>query len=366
MSHSASIITKSLSGSAATLILFTAAAQAQNYGPLPAPQAPSKFMNLPSYGFSGIGVIGSNVDLLSNPAAGRFFPARMPTYSFGVPCYRPPVCPHPYYAPQQPVYAGGYSGTGAYVSSGSGLTVNGAYSSGNWKVGFHVGSNPYQYVANTCGPTYVPPVCSYPLWGWTTRYGYYWGDYYPYSYYNYATGPSTYGNDPRLYTNFANQNLNPAPNQQQAQPSEPPTALEVGKAMIAADQPKHAIEAFRRDIKEHGSEGTTMRYLAIALAEDKQIEEAAAVMRSAYRIDPALATSPIDLVGLGYSERTFRELIARCVVAANRLNTGSSWLLVTSLMQAEGRTEPARRMLEKASKQGLEPAILDPLQSALK
>lgn len=319
-------------------------------------RSPPFYIPNPGYHFSGIGGTGLPQSAVPNGLGGGYLAPR-PLSQGG----------NGFIAPPCPVYPTPYTGYGygttAYVSSGSGLTVNGVYSGDKWKVGFHLGTGPAGYVASNCGPSYLPPVCSYPLWGWTTAYGAYWGDYYPSS--TYPVGPNTYGNDPRLWKNPQP----PATTQPAAQPpatSSPPTPLELGKIALSQNEPKYAIEAFRRELKETGNEPTTMRFLAIALAEDKQFDDAASVMRAAYRLGPALASSPIELFGLGYSEREFRELTARCVHAANTKKTASSWLLVAALMQAENRIEPARRALEKASREGLEKDLSDALGAALR
>lgn len=317
-------------------------------------RSPPYYIPNAGYGFSGIGAVPAQVDLLTYPASQRAFPAALPTFSNGG-CYVAPPCPTPYYAPTS--YSNGY-GTSAYVSTGSGLTVNGRYSGDKWKVGFHLGSSPVEFVNGNCGPIYQPPICNYPLWGWRTSYGSYWGDYYPYS--TYPVGPNTYGNDPRLWQNFK-----PPATTQPAEPPAPPTAFELGKAALDAKQPRYAIEAFRRALKEDGQDPIIMRYLAIALAENKQFDDAAAVMSSAYKLSPGLATDPIDLAGLGYTERSFREFTARCVRAANSNNTGSSWILVTALMQAEGRNDTAKRTLQKAKALGVESDVIDSLEASL-
>lgn len=323
--------------------------------PAPVPSYPlvrqRQFIPNPGYHFSGIGGTGSTANLFP-PTCG------LQPISPGWPCgprfVAPsfPVCPTPLPAPTFPC------GNTGWVSGGSGLTVGGVFTNDRWKIGFRIGS-PVACVTNICGPTFVPPVCISPLWGWTNTWGAYWGSYYPY-----AMGPNTYGNDPRLWK--SSEPVQTQPVAQPAAPAEPPTPLEVGKAALAEKQPRVAIAAFRRDIAERGSSPDTLRFLAIALVENKQLEDASAVMAAAYRLDTLLASIPIDLSGLGYSQREFRDLTTRCVHQANRLGTASSWLLVASLMQAEGRNEPAQRAIEKAAKYGLDSGLVDVFSESLK
>lgn len=189
-------------------------------------RSPPFYIPNPGYHFSGIGGTGLPQSAVPNGLGGGYLAPR-PLSQGG----------NGFIAPPCPVYPTPYTGYGygttAYVSSGSGLTVNGVYSGDKWKVGFHLGTGPAGYVASNCGPSYLPPVCSYPLWGWTTAYGAYWGDYYPSS--TYPVGPNTYGNDPRLWKNPQP----PATTQPAAQPpatSSPPHSARTGQNRAVAER----------------------------------------------------------------------------------------------------------------------------------
>jgi hypothetical protein len=129
-------------------------------------------------------------------------------------------------------------------------------------------------------------------------------------------------------------------------PPPPPTLLELASAAMAQRQPKVAVEALRREVREQGETAETLRLL-----------DAAAVMRSAYRLDPKLATAPLDAAAAGVDGRRLRELVKGAVLAANRGESASEWLLVAALMQAEGRNELSSTMASRAAKAGLEPEI---------
>jgi len=314
----------------------------------------------------------SSIDLLTDPASQRTFATPLSTVTI----FPPGNCGYPYGrrhsdfanpgfsdAPgdgfaASPGYNGNFSGayTRDYVG-GAGLTVNGRYRGDKWNIGFHLGTgSPVDIVRRSCQP--CAPVCNYPLFGWTYPSGSYWGDNISYRSSGYAYGASTYGRDPQLY----NYSL-PAPTSapvvpaQATAPLTPPTPLELGKIALAYQQPKVAIEAFKREIKEKGNTPSTLRLLAVALMEDKRFDDAASVMWSAYRIDPKLGGDPIDVSELGYYSAEWRSLVTKAVITANRLNKASSWLLVAALMQAEGRTDLAKKMAEKAKKVGLAPEI---------
>jgi len=130
--------------------------------------------------------------------------------------------------------------------------------------------------------------------------------------------------------------------------------LELGKASLAYRQPRLAVEAFKRDIKERGNTGSTLRLLSVALLTDKNVDDAVAVMRSAYRLDPKLGSEPLNLDEIGYDSTEWRALVKLAVMEANRTKSASSWLLVASLMQAEGRDALAIKMIDRGVAQGLE------------
>ncbi len=140
-------------------------------------------------------------------------------------------------------------------------------------------------------------------------------------------------------------------------PPPPPTLLELASAAMAQRQPKVAVEALRREVREQGETAETLRLLGVALAMDRRWLDAAAVMRSAYRLDPKLATAPLDAAAAGVDGRRLRELVKGAVLAANRGESASEWLLVAALMQAEGRNELSSTMASRAAKAGLEPEI---------
>lgn len=140
-------------------------------------------------------------------------------------------------------------------------------------------------------------------------------------------------------------------------PPPPPTLLELASAAMAQRQPKVAVEALRREIREQGEQAETLRLLGVALAMDRRWLDAAAVMRSAYRLDAKMATTPLDAAAAGVDDRRLRELVKGAVLAANRGKSASEWLLVAALMQAEGREEWSSAMASRAAKAGLEPEI---------
>lgn len=90
------------------------------------------------------------------------------------------------------------------------------------------------------------------------------------------------------------------------------------------------------------------RLLALALCGAERWESAAELFEQAEREDATRATSGLNGPAVMGSRSDFRRLVTRAVDHAHRANTGSAWRLVARLMQAEGRTELAQKMLDRA------------------
>lgn len=309
----------------------------------------------PGAGFSGIGGIKANIDLISSPIRNRlpaapqptvtYFPARadLPAGSWGRGCAPPPRAFEP----------DGWPAPG-YAVATDGLAVDGTYSGEKWKIGFHLGGGgitdclPARRCGTVCTPTSV-------WWGW--------GSPYWYSRSLPAIGYTDVYVDPRLTAPPMVQAPAPAP---ASGPEPEPTAFQRGAmALYLGDEPR-AVSEFRSHVKENPSDTQALRALALALIADNQLEDGAAVMRSAYRIDPALATQPIRFGEMGLGETRLRGLLVKSVGFAHRVNSASAWLTVAAIMQAENREALALDMLARADKAGLDRDISDRLRAELK
>ncbi|GJQ29899.1 MAG: hypothetical protein HBSAPP03_17830 [Phycisphaerae bacterium] len=170
--------------------------------------------------------------------------------------------------------------------------------------------------------------------------------------------------DPRL---FSPQPTPPGGTQPTISPttSEPPSAFDAGLMALREGEHALAVAALRRHLRAHPDDAPAMRALAIALIETKAFDDAAGVMRSAYRADPHQAAEPLFPAAIGYTNAPYRSVLTRAVSYANRVNTASGWLLVAVLMQGEGRGANAKVMLDKAAKLGLESPIADSLAAEM-
>lgn len=157
----------------------------------------------------------------------------------------------------------------------------------------------------------------------------------------------------------------PSAESQKPPPAPEPTAFEKGLLAFRAGRSADAARIWKDVVQKDHEDITTMRLLAIALFEAREVDNAAAMMRQAYRADPTLATRELDVDLLNLSPSRRGVLVNRASEYANRIGSASGWLSVTVLMQADGRYELARKMLKRSADEGLEPDIKNALDAAL-
>jgi tetratricopeptide (TPR) repeat protein len=152
---------------------------------------------------------------------------------------------------------------------------------------------------------------------------------------------------------------------QAAQPPREPTLLERADAMLMYGEAKAAAQAYRKYLEDVPDDAAAMRSLAIALLAQRRFDESIAVLAMAYEKEPRLARTPIDPAFFGEPSALRRQVNA-AVTYANRVNSGSSWLLVAALMQAEGRDDVALRMATRARETGLRENVASEFADVLK
>ena len=218
-------------------------------------------------------------------------------------------------------------------------------------------------------PVACPPGWNWWPWGWNGwvawngwNYVVYWNGFPVPPYVPGPFGGLTYLYDPNLLPGATRRAI---AEQATAAPGPAPTAYDYGVAEFRNRQSdlavKYLAEAVRKDKEDTGA----MRALALALLDTRQPDDAAAMLRRAYSLDPLLADHALDIDVLGLDAARRSSLINRSVDYANRVGSASSWLMVTVLMQADGRYELARRMLKRAADAGLEPEIVQSMDAAL-
>lgn len=129
--------------------------------------------------------------------------------------------------------------------------------------------------------------------------------------------------------------------------------------------PEAAVVLLRSYTAANPDDAEAVRALALALIDARRTKDGVELMGLVYAQSPALASSalPADAVGPVPELRT---LVVRVVEHAHKLNTPAAWLTVAALMQAEGRLEPALKMLDRADAVNLSPDVSSAMRAALK
>lgn len=254
---------------------------------------------------------------------------------------------------------GGWCNPGGVVVGGSGLTVDGAYTSNNFDLAFHLGSG---YPATTgcvrypCGNVCYYPGIYYGGWGWYNDY--YYGGYYDNSDQHYAVVDGALVQP--IYMTPPASTAQPA-----AEPPPPPTDAEIGAALLRSGDASGAVDKYRAYLRDHAADADAMRCLAIALLANGDPDQGVAMMSMAYRTSVALVDQPVADEMLFKSDADLRKAVVKAVNFANKIKSASSWLTVAVLMQAEGRKEHAGRMVDRASDLGLDAALVKKFKTAL-
>lgn len=198
------------------------------------------------------------------------------------------------------------------------------------------------------------------LWNGSTRIVY-WNGYQVPAFIPRPFGGVVYLYDPNLIPGATR----PSAEAQKPPPAPEPTPFERGLLAFRNGRSAEAVKIWREVVKNDHEDFATMRLLALALLENREADNAAAMMRQAYRADPTLASRELDTDLLNLTSARRALLVSRAVEYANRVGSASGWLGVTVLMQSDGRYELARKQLKKAADEGLEPDVRAALDAAL-
>ncbi len=265
-----------------------------------------------------------------------------------------PVAP---VAPTNPIAPGGPSGPGGGMVPGGGPGPG--------------GGNPPGHNGQNC-PVFCPPGWNWYPWGgngcvlWNgMNYVCYWNGYPVPPYVPGPFGGMTYLYDPNLLPGATQQTMAAQSAAASAQQAPQYSAVDYGVSAFRDGQAEAAVKIFRAILSKDKEDTFAMRVLALALLECREPDNAAAMMRQAYKTDPMLASREVEVDVLGLSSARRSTLINRATEYANRVGSASGWLTVAVLMQADGRYELARRILKKSADEGLEPDIRKAFDAAL-
>lgn len=230
-----------------------------------------------------------------------------------------------------------------------GVTIDGRYSDDRFRIGFHVGS-----AVRTGG-----------------RHGHGYPYGYPYRYFSGYGANSWYGDFAwPLIGGYAYPEPPSVPVMAPAAPPPPPppppTDIEKADEALRESRPKDAVKFYQDHLAGKPGDAEAARSLALALLLDKRPKEAVAVMIDVYEKHPGLAAQVIESENLPLGDASLRTLVLAVVPYANRTKTASGYLTTTVLLQAQGKTDAAVRLLKKAKDVGLDEKVATELEQALK
>ncbi|HVU62848.1 MAG TPA: hypothetical protein VHC70_02635, partial [Phycisphaerales bacterium] len=194
--------------------------------------------------------------------------------------------------------------------------------------------------------------------GW--GYGYYGPSYY-YDPYALVGAQQNFIVDPRLLTG---QQPAPAPSAQ-AVVTRPATPLEIGEYALRTGDAAEAIKQFKLHLKKNPDDASVERLMAMALLDDRKVEQAVAVLLHAYTKQPSLARDPIDPQSLSGYAMQEQQRFSRVMSYANRTKLGSAFFTACVLAQAEERFDVAKRLIDRATAEGLDKKVGDEMTMAL-
>lgn len=244
----------------------------------------------------------------------------------------------------------GFVGRGV-VSSGSGLRVSGKYEDDNFKLRFNLGSDlGHRHVIHPApGPVVIP-------WGGTP-----WVHVDPW-FRDTRRNNQVFFIDGALVRGWQPP---PAPTPPAVEPPPPPTRMELATAFLRANQPEQARVLLQEHLTENADDTQAMRTMAIALLRAGDFTQGIAVMALAYQKNPSLCERPMLAGELWNSETDLRRDLVRLVTFSHRNPSGSAFLTIATLMQAQGRDQHAVRMAARARAEGLNVELADRMIAAL-
>lgn len=144
--------------------------------------------------------------------------------------------------------------------------------------------------------------------------------------------------------------------------------LDRARLALSQDSPGRAVDLYREHLMGEPGDQEARRELALAHLRAGSWSEGVSLMHEAYLRNPALADRPMraDLLGGPRAAQRMRELVRQSVRRAHREDSAGAWLVAAVLMQAEGRDQPALRMVVNSVDRGLESAVAVPLADSMR
>jgi len=200
----------------------------------------------------------------------------------------------------------------------------------------------------------VPPTFRGSYSGWTDAWRRWDDDWQAYSFVGNVSGDSFRPTAPPS-----------APPSEPARPPAPLTTMQQAAEALQRGDATAAASFFQQRLIENDNDALAQRGLALALLEQRKLEQAIAVLGQTYVKYPWLAGLPIPASSLPGGERDLRSRFNSVMTYANRTNTSSSLLSAAIFAQAEDRPEVALKLIDRAEAAGLDAPVVAALRTAL-
>lgn len=142
---------------------------------------------------------------------------------------------------------------------------------------------------------------------------------------------------------------------------------ELTEALLAMTQSrfKNAIGILDQLTRLSPTDANLLRFSAVARMSDGDTAAGARMMARAYAMNISLCDTAMRARDMGLEASAWRALVRQSVSKGHADDEAEMWFLAATLMQAEGRAEPARRMLERAEAAGFDGGIVSRMKAAL-
>ncbi len=140
------------------------------------------------------------------------------------------------------------------------------------------------------------------------------------------------------------------------------TPLEKAEIALKTGDAGEAAKQLKLHLKESPDDAGVERLLAMALLDDRKVDQGVAVLLHAYTKQPQLASDALDPRILSGGELEHRHRFSLVMDYANRVKTGSSYFAASVLAQSEGRFDIASKMLDRAIAAGLDKKVADEMK----
>lgn len=140
------------------------------------------------------------------------------------------------------------------------------------------------------------------------------------------------------------------------------TPLEKAEFALKTGDASEATKQLKLHLRESPDDAGVERLLAIALIDDRKVDQGVAVLLHAYMKQPQLAVDAIEPRMLSGGELELRHRFSVVMDYANRVKTGAAYFAASVLAQSEGRFDVASKMLDKAIAMGLDKKVAEEMK----